>query len=383
MSRHSDNFRPDLGLLTLRFQDPALEKEYQDTYPAGMRNVTRFGLVLAIVLFALFGFLEVPATAEMMQKMWTTRLAVIGGLLFLLAISHTDFYYRHLQLLVSIVVVAMAGSYCALLSTTDGTLYHEAYTFILLMIAAYTVLALQFLNVLVVCLAIGSIVTVYSVFSGGGISFDEGTALVYVAAALVMVIVGSYMFDQQRRTAFYVQKQLKAEREESYYLALHDPLTGLANRRLLMEKLRQAMARSNRSGHHNVLMFIDLDGFKQVNDVYGHDAGDAMLVEIAQRLKSAVREADTLARIGGDEFVMLFEDVQDRNNAQVVASKVVAQFEKPVDVQGNEVQPGASIGIAIHPDNGNTADELLRSADDVMYVAKKRKGTNFIFFDEA
>ncbi len=152
--------------------------------------------------------------------------------------------------------------------------------------------------------------------------------------------------------------------------ALHDPLTGLPNARLLEDRVGVALAGAARDGHMVALMFLDLDGFKPVNDTYGHAAGDAVLVEVGRRLQQALRAGDTVARLAGDEFVVLLPNVADRGAAEVAARKVDAVFDRPFDVDGSQVQITASTGLALWPDDGGDYRALLREADLAMYRAK-------------
>ena len=158
--------------------------------------------------------------------------------------------------------------------------------------------------------------------------------------------------------------------ERIRYLAMHDPLTGLANRSLLNEHLSQTVHRAEREQHQFALLFIDLDGFKQVNDQHGHDAGDDLLKVMASRLTQQLRGSDICARIGGDEFVVILETLSSPDAAEGVALKVLRSLSEPV-VRGNlELMVSASIGLAIFPDDATSADGLLTQADDAMYKAK-------------
>lgn len=157
--------------------------------------------------------------------------------------------------------------------------------------------------------------------------------------------------------------------EAAQSIAHSDPLTGLANRRGLADRLRLALSRNRRSGLESALLFLDIDGFKAVNDTLGHAAGDALLAEFALRLRAAVRASDTVARFGGDEFVMLVEDMRERHNAVHIAEKILEEVRRPLRLDGREVSVTASIGIA-YSDATSTDEELLKRADAALYEAK-------------
>ena len=158
--------------------------------------------------------------------------------------------------------------------------------------------------------------------------------------------------------------------EEAVQSTAHsDPLTGLANRRGLGDRLRLALARNRRSGLESAVLFLDIDHFKTVNDTRGHGAGDALLAGFAARLRASVRASDTVARFGGDEFVVLLEDVRERNSAVRIAEKILDEARRPLNVGDGEVAVTTSIGVA-YSDATSTEDELLRRADAALYQAK-------------
>lgn len=166
----------------------------------------------------------------------------------------------------------------------------------------------------------------------------------------------------------------KADEERIQFLAHHDQLTQLPNRKLFQDRLHQALALSLRNSHEVGLLFLDLDRFKSINDTLGHDAGDLLLQQVAERLTHCLRESDTVARIGGDEFTVLLPMLHDRHECQIVAEKIIQQFSEPFVLNGTAVETGTSIGIAICPQDGSTNDELLRQADQAMYRAKNAGG---------
>ena len=154
-------------------------------------------------------------------------------------------------------------------------------------------------------------------------------------------------------------------------MAKYDSLTGLANRTLFKEFLSASLARNERRDKSTVVLFLDLDHFKEINDTLGHDAGDQLLSSVAKRVQNCVREGDMVARLGGDEFAIVLDDVADSNDARQIAEKILTDLQKPHDLGQEERQVGTSIGIAAFPESGKAADELIKAADEAMYVAKK------------
>jgi diguanylate cyclase (GGDEF)-like protein/PAS domain S-box-containing protein len=172
----------------------------------------------------------------------------------------------------------------------------------------------------------------------------------------------------------------KRREEQERFLAYHDSLTGLPNRRLLDDRLRQAVNLAQRRDARVAVMLIDLDDFKRVNDQLGHRAGDAVLREVAHRLVGCVRKADTLARQGGDEFVVVIPDLAQEADCQVVAEKILRALEPAFRADGSEFRIGASIGISVFPGDAGDGDALLRNADAAMYRAKQVGRNNYRFY---
>jgi diguanylate cyclase (GGDEF)-like protein/PAS domain S-box-containing protein len=172
----------------------------------------------------------------------------------------------------------------------------------------------------------------------------------------------------------------KRREAEDRFLAHHDTLTGLPNRRLLDDRLRQALHLAQRRDARVAVMLVDLDDFKQVNDRFGHRAGDAALREVAQRLAACMRKADTLARQGGDEFVVVIPELAHEGDCEVVAGKILRALEAPVDVERQTVRLGASIGISLFPAQARDGEALLRNADAAMYRAKQAGGNRYRYY---
>lgn len=158
--------------------------------------------------------------------------------------------------------------------------------------------------------------------------------------------------------------------ERLWTLAHHDALTDLPNRSLFWDRARQALLHARRSASSSAVLCIDLDGFKAVNDQLGHAAGDALLREVAQRLRYRMRTSDTVARIGGDEFAVVMPDIDQANDALATARALLASLAAPFDLAQGSAQISASIGVALYPQHAQTAELLVQSADAAMYDAK-------------
>lgn len=178
-----------------------------------------------------------------------------------------------------------------------------------------------------------------------------------------------------------ITERKQAEREIEK-LAYHDILTGLPNRALLHDRLEKALALARREGKQICVMFLDLDRFKDVNDSQGHDFGDKLLWSVAERLRRCIREADTLARMGGDEFVIVFTSVSGSDEAAIAAQRILSVFSQPFELEERQIYSSTSIGIAIYPSDGHDVGDLLKSADTAMYYAKFRGRHTYQFFSE-
>ncbi|MBF0459799.1 MAG: EAL domain-containing protein [Magnetococcales bacterium] len=174
---------------------------------------------------------------------------------------------------------------------------------------------------------------------------------------------------------------IKMTEERLEQLAFYDPLTRLPNRMLFKDRAGRAIEWANRHRTRGAIFFIDLDRFKQVNDTQGHAAGDRLLVEVAKRLLVCVRASDTVARLGGDEFTVILTDLQHGDEAATVAQKIIAAIANPVELDGHQANIGASVGIAIFPDDGNNYDLITRNADVAMYHAKESGRGTYRFFE--
>lgn len=198
-------------------------------------------------------------------------------------------------------------------------------------------------------------------------------------------VVFSSVSDQNGAICNYLARftdisERKNAEDKIQYLAHHDSLTGLLNRFSLEDCLAQAIYHARRQQVKLAVMFIDLDRFKVINDTYGHDIGDLLLVDVARRLRNCLRESDILARLGGDEFVVALTDLAEARVASQIITKISEQLSSPYSISGHSIHTSSSIGASIFPDDGNDPKELMKHADSAMYLAKEAGRDNYQFF---
>jgi diguanylate cyclase (GGDEF)-like protein len=203
-------------------------------------------------------------------------------------------------------------------------------------------------------------------------TFSYTLAFSIAAVALALLIAWRTLRKARLRSQLIREQMVELEhsraalREE----ATHDPLTGLANRRLFYDRLHQAVRHAHRYGGKVGILYVDLDRFKDINDRHGHHVGDAVLTEVAKRLTSSIRDSDSAARLGGDEFVVLLEEVQGREDCLAAAHKIEQAVNADANFYGLDVRIDASVGHALYPDDGTDEDALIRAADAAMYRVK-------------
>ena len=200
-----------------------------------------------------------------------------------------------------------------------------------------------------------------------------------LSITLVLSVLDTRM---QLKTTAYVES-LQNVNEKLQYQAMHDALTGLANRSLLFNRIQLAIDSADRKHTKFALYFIDLDGFKSINDTLGHSAGDSVLKDLATRLKGAVRKEDVVARLGGDEFVVMVEGIPDAGMAGHIAEKIFECFKQGFIPELGDLRISPSMGIALFPEDGMTVDDLMRHADAAMYQVKTNGRNNYLFFESS
>jgi diguanylate cyclase (GGDEF)-like protein len=203
----------------------------------------------------------------------------------------------------------------------------------------------------------------------------------------IFLLATAYMRRQQRelerqvalRTAELEQKtvELKQSQQKLEHMAYTDSLTGLPNRRMFTEHFRRLLALKRRQQGTFALLLMDFDDFKSINDTYGHDAGDAVLKEMANRMSALVRESDCLARLGGDEYGLILGQSPDAEATEMVCQKIIESFAEPILFRGAELRTSPSIGVALYPADGKTQDKLYKTADLALYDAKRSGGNSY------
>ncbi|HET6998248.1 MAG TPA: EAL domain-containing protein [Solirubrobacterales bacterium] len=218
-------------------------------------------------------------------------------------------------------------------------------------------------------------------FVGGSSAIELLRAQLFVAVAAATALLVAAMRTEWERAEDALAKQRLAE-ERLEHMALHDPLTGLPNRALFLDRLEHALASARRPQSHLAVFFCDIDGFKHVNDGFGHEAGDELLIALPPLLREALRPADTVARFGGDEFVILCEDLESETDAVTVAERIAAAFAKPLKIEGRVHHVSVSVGVVFAAAEEASASGILRDADAAMYRAKDAGKGRFALFDE-
>ncbi|WP_166267893.1 diguanylate cyclase domain-containing protein [Marinobacter caseinilyticus] len=205
-----------------------------------------------------------------------------------------------------------------------------------------------------------------------------------IGALVIQCFAGDLHYtEQDRELLLFAANQVAAsvQREQTNarlaHMAQHDQLTNLPNRTLFQDRLMTSLMRAQRDATQLAIIFLDLDKFKEVNDTFGHTVGDGLLCEVADRLGSCVRASDTIGRMGGDEFIVLLDNIGHWEDAIMVAKKVLDCFSPPFVVDGITLQVKSSLGIAIYPDHGEDSKQLIRFADEAMYEAKRRGGSQY------
>ncbi|HET7308417.1 MAG TPA: GGDEF domain-containing protein [Gammaproteobacteria bacterium] len=378
-----------LDWFRLRFVDGELERAFRSDYAVRTRMQTRVSLALGLVIYLALGFQDpwfFPLDAGLILLV---RLCVSATLLVSVAATFHPQFVRIQQPWV-LVQTLVAGAGVVFMISHAGLETANSYFFgvTLVIVWAFNFSGLRFYPAL---LANVVLITAYGVVFG---AWNEpptrwlATDLSNCVSAAMITGFAGYLIEWQRRVLFDQNRLIDRERESHQQLALFDQLTGLPNRLLFQQRLRESLLHRERRGDRLAVLFLDIDHFKPINDSFGHHAGDRMLSVLASRLKSCLRREDLVARIGGDEFLMLIEDVPQPDDVAAVAEKILEAVIRPLSFRGasdapEPVQVSASIGIALYPQDGASADELIRAADAAMYTVKAAGRNGYRFYRDA
>ncbi|WP_163558211.1 GGDEF domain-containing protein [Halomonas sp. NO4] len=364
---------------TLRFRDPQLERAYRHASLPRIRTHGRMAIVVGMVVYLLCGLLDIwHVPAEAAAGVWQARLTALTVPALVLLLSFTAVFRQLSQALLAAVCLAAGFGLIAIQSQVpveSSAYYYPA----MVMVTFYTY---NFIGVrFPYALAIDALLLVgYNlVFSGlldypGHILFGHD---VFIVSANLIAGTTGYLVERQGRLLYLREQELEQERQYHRERSLHDPLTGLPNRELLGDRIEQAMAAGRRHRRLQGGLFIDLDGFKHLNDHLGHRVGDQLLEQVAARLSGCVRGVDTVARIGGDEFFVLARDLAGEQDIHLLAGKLLASLREPFCGLPGTPTLRASIGVCLFPYPGMDATDIIHRADMAMYRVKSAQKDDY------
>lgn len=357
---------------TLGFLDRNLERAFTSWTLPRTLDQGRMALLIGGLIYIMVGALDpffVPAAHQ--AEIWAIRLGTgwIPPALFLL--SHTIWFASvcHSLLALNSLVVGLGLIAMITCLPLESVAYYYP-GLVLITFHTYNFSATRFLHAFCVNIVL---VFAYLMFVG-----SAGMPLHVLASQIFFIISASliggaagFMTEYQRRLLFLQKCEIEADRQMHLERSMHDRLTGLPNRELLYDRISQALTIAQREGTHNAGYFIDLDGFKQINDTYGHEVGDRVLKLVGQRLREVVREADTVSRLAGDEFFVLARNLESSVESRRLAVKMLGCITRSSPELPPRLQLSASVGICMFPYPGASVAGVIDHADQAMYDAKR------------
>jgi diguanylate cyclase len=362
-----------LNPITLMFKRTELEQAFMTkNFPRTLAQ-GRIGLVLGTLLYMCFGLVDRWSIPEAHQvTVWVIRFAAISVPVIIFGLTFTPIFKKASHVFLAALGLAANAGFLFMLPLIPieqlGLFYPGV---VLTTIAGYCLVGTRFIYALVVEVTVLIAYNFVFLSTHGFVPATLFTHDFFIISANVIGGVAGYLQEWQTRKLFLQGQELEQERQKHLDRSLRDPLTGLANRELLHARLQQAIAESNRDGTAYASFFIDLDGFKKINDRQGHELGDKVLQAVAAQLSLSVRESDTVARLGGDEFFVVCRGIDSLAQAQAQAQRLVSHIENSF-VEGlvaNAVS--ASVGVCLAPYVGMAVKDVIASADKAMYQAKK------------
>lgn len=372
----------NMKLLTLSFKDIALENMYMQATLDRTRIQGQIAMLVGICIYIFLGIIDqwfVPP--EYSAQVWMIRFTALTVPVTVLLLTLTPIFSRYAHQLLAIVGLAAGTGVIAIQMMIP--LQSAPYYYPLMVLVAfytYNFIGTRFIYALIVDIAL---VVSYNLIFGLMMDYPIHVLIshdIYIISANLIGGSVGYLTEWQRRTLFVSERKLEEERLHHMHRALHDPLTGLPNYDLLNDRIEQAMISGVRDESTHCGFFLDLDGFKEINDKLGHSVGDHALKCIAERLSSSFREMDTVSRIGGDEFFILALNIENQETASYMAKKILEEISKPLPDIPIEISLSASIGICLFPYKGMTVSNIIDRADEAMYKVKSSGKKNFLFY---
>ncbi len=366
--------------VTLTFKSAHLEQSYlSKTFPRTLMQ-GRIGLILGTLLYMLFGLLDRwTVSSDQQVTVWAIRLGALTVPIAVYILTFTRYFQMASHLwLASLGLAANLGFLLIMPMVPLAQLGLFYPSIALTAVANYCLVGTRFFYALIVETLVLIGYNIVFLRTHGFVPADLLTSDYLILCANIIGGGAGYMQERQNRLLFLRERELEQERQKHLDRSLHDSLTGLPNRDLLHDRLSQALAESQRDGNTHACFFIDLDGFKKINDEHGHDVGDTVLQSVAAQLKLTVREADTAARLGGDEFFVLCRNVEDERVAQLQAQRFIDAIEMSCASYLPKNALSASVGICMVPYGGIRVEDVIARADKAMYQAKQNGPGTFV-----
>lgn len=359
------------------------EEAFQAFISADRIKNSRSMCMLGAILFLMFAIIDVFAMPSSLAHVLLIRGVVIAGLMLGFVLTYQTYFDKYYDYILSgIYLVAAFGTITSIYIAQAGDYASQIYLATLLVVIM-TIFAWSYFEFRTSSLLVGAIISSYAFVA---IQKEVPLAHMWINIAFLVGASGIGYFSQHIRDTylrqnFFLQRSLESsiqektkEADRNAYIANHDSLTGLPNRRYITALLEDMLVVAKEKNKVMALMFLDLNGFKQVNDVYGHAAGDDVLKIVARRLELGVRKGDKIARLGGDEFLIGLTMKEDSFlNLEAIAEKFVKLVSQDMNIEGKTIQIGTSIGVAAYPMHGKSVDDLIEIADKQMYKAKHNR----------
>lgn len=356
------------------------EEAFQSYISAERVKNSRSMCMLGAILFLMFAVIDVFALTSGLSEVLLIRGVVIAGLMLGFVLTYQTYFDKYYDYIMSGIYLVVAVGVVVTIYLALPADYASKIYLATLLIVIMTIFAWSYFKIRTSALLIATIVSSYAfvAIEKNVPSAHMWINIAFLFGATSIGYFSQHIRDNYLRQNFLLQQSLEAsveektiEADQNAFIANHDALTGLPNRRYIIQLLDEMLITAKDKNKVMALMFLDLNGFKQVNDVYGHAAGDEVLRVVARRLESATRKGDQISRLGGDEFLVgLLMKEGTLSNLEQMAEKFIALISQDMSIEGEKIKIGASIGVAAYPIHGNTIDGLLEIADNQMYKAK-------------